>query len=158
MTIFSVIFMSFHLLYFVHFKMEFNDIVGDAEESLRQWRPRAVLRRTNWLYRIDALRPRDIREMQLLRELVELYQSYAEQFILWSKSLQLYRNRITDRGQLSRLGKIVKTIDLMSKYMLDEGYCYYLDYLSVAYYPTSNRITRSIQGNRFPPLQRKAIA
>ena len=138
-------------------KMEFNDIIGDAEERLRQWRPRAVLRRTNWLYRIDALRPRDLRDMEVLRDLVELYQSYAEQFVIWSRTLQIFRTRLTDQHQLLRLGKIIKTIDIMSKNMLDEGYCYYLEYLSVAYYPTSNRITRSNEGDRFPPFQNTSI-
>ena len=62
--------------------MDVNNLIDNVEESVREWRPRDVLRRTNWLYRVDALRPRDIREMKTLKELVELYQTYAEQFVL----------------------------------------------------------------------------
>ena len=34
---------------------------------------------------------------------------------------------------------------------------FYLDYLQIVYYPESNRITRSLQDNRFPPVQRSTI-
>ena len=53
----------------------------------RDWYPRDILRRTNWLYRIDALRPHDRREMQVLWDLTWLFQEYATQFLLkWNAS------------------------------------------------------------------------
>ena len=53
--------------------------------------------------------------------------------------------------------RIIDTIIQFSKYLYCEGYCFYLDYLQIAYYPASNRITRSLQGDRFPQLQRTII-
>ena len=73
--------------------MDVNNLIDNVEQSVREWRPRDVLRRTNWLYRVDALRPRDIREMNTLKELVELYQTYAEQFVLWAQALTIFASR-----------------------------------------------------------------
>ena len=38
----------------------------DVEDNLRNWFPRNIVRRTNWLYHIDALHNHDLREMNLL--------------------------------------------------------------------------------------------
>ena len=43
---------------------------------------------SNWLYLVDALRPRDIREMGILLSLVQLCQIHAQQFVIWGYSLQ----------------------------------------------------------------------
>ena len=46
--------------------MDADNVVSDFDDAIDQWYPRAVLRRTNWLDRVDALRPGDIREMGVL--------------------------------------------------------------------------------------------
>ena len=133
--------------------MDVNNLIDNVEQSVREWRPRDVLRRTNWLYRVDALRPRDIREMNTLKELVELYQTYAEQFVLWAQTLTIFASRTCNSTDSTRLQKTIETIVQFSRYLLCEGYCFYLDYLQIAFYPCTNRITRSLEGDRFPPLQ-----
>ena len=43
-----------------------NQDVDEIEVNVCQWYPHDLLRRTNWLHRVDALRIHDIREMRLL--------------------------------------------------------------------------------------------
>ena len=38
-----------------------------------------------------------------------------------------------------------------------EGYCYFLDFLTIAYYPVTNQIVRQIRGHRFPDITRNKI-
>ena len=121
-----------------------DHLIDDIEAAISRWRPRDVLRRTNWLYRIDALRPRDVREMQLFLELVHLYQDYAEMFIGWGHALNFVSEQSSPYQSRARINEIISTIVEMSMYLLSEGYCFYLDYLQIAYYPSSNRITRSL--------------
>ena len=42
---------------------------GNDDRPLRHWFPRDILSLTNWLYRVDTLRPHDIRELSILGEL-----------------------------------------------------------------------------------------
>ena len=137
--------------------MDVNNLIDDVEQSISQWRPRDVLRRTNWLYRVDALRPRDVREMDTLIQLVDLYQTHAEEFVIWGHALQIIRDRRPDIAVSRQLNRVIETVIEFSKYLYCEGYCFYLDYIQIAYYPASNRITRSLQGDRFPPSQRTVI-
>lgn len=40
---------------------------SDSDEGQsRDWVPRNILRRTNWLYHVDVLRPHDRREIDIL--------------------------------------------------------------------------------------------
>lgn len=48
----------------------------DTLERAREWFSHNIIRRTNWLYRVDALRPHDIREMDVLSKLVYLFRGY----------------------------------------------------------------------------------
>ena len=137
--------------------MSDDNLIDDIETAISRWRPRDVLRRTNWLYRIDALRPRDVREMQLLLDLVNLYQDYAEMFMAWGHALKFISERSSHIQSHARIREIISTIVEISKYLLSEVYCFYLDYLQIAYYPSSNRITRSLDGERFPLLRRTVI-
>ena len=59
-----------------------NPSVNDIESELETRRPRDVSRRTNWLYRVDALRNYDRREMSVIWELTELCRGYNTQFII----------------------------------------------------------------------------
>ena len=61
--------------------MSSDSSIDDVDQGFQSWYPRDILRRTNWLYRVDALCPHDIREMSVLWELTELFWYYATQFI-----------------------------------------------------------------------------
>ena len=76
--------------------MSTDSSIVDIDNHLSEWYPRDVLRRTNWLYRVDALRPHDIREMAILNELCELLECYATQFIIWAYSLRAIIHNTTD--------------------------------------------------------------
>ena len=56
----------------------------DLDDMIRRWHPRAILRRTNWLHRIDALRVHDIREMNILWEVVSICLKHCNQFVIWA--------------------------------------------------------------------------
>ena len=51
--------------------------IHDIEQALWSWRPRAILRRTNWLYRVDALRSNDVDHLNLLWSNVIVQREYA---------------------------------------------------------------------------------
>ena len=70
--------------------MDADSHLSDIEDTANQWRPRDFLRRTNWLYRVDALRLRDIREMRTFTELFYLCQHHAQQFIVWAWALRYF--------------------------------------------------------------------
>ena len=57
--------------------MSVEDVVSAIENVVDQWHPRDILQRTNLLYRVEALRPRDVREMCVLIHLVRLCQTHA---------------------------------------------------------------------------------
>ena len=48
----------------------------------RRWHPQAILCRTNWLHRIDALQVHDMREMTILWEVALLCLEQCNQFVL----------------------------------------------------------------------------
>ena len=47
------------------------------DSSLLPWVPLNILRRTNWLYRVDASRIHDMRDMHNLWEICNLFERYA---------------------------------------------------------------------------------
>ena len=62
--------------------MDSDTSIENIEENLASWYPRDILCRTNWLYRVDDIRPHDIREMCIMWELAELFQGYAYPYII----------------------------------------------------------------------------
>ena len=62
---------------------EISESIESITDNLIQWYPHDILRRTNWLYRMDSLRNHDVREMSLLWEITELFQDYATSFLVW---------------------------------------------------------------------------
>lgn len=129
----------------------------DIESELESWRPRDILRRTNWLYRVDALRNYDIREMSVLWKLTELYRDYATQFLIWAYAIRSILLSTVDESTKERLEKTFKMIIQMTEIFWSEGYCYLLDFVSIAYYPVTNRFTNAHNGPRFPEESRQTI-
>ena len=116
-----------------------------------EWYPRHILSRTNWLYRVDALRNHDLREMTDLWVVSEFCLKYLHQLVLWGHVVnQMLITSIneTSKGLLhSTFNFIIELIQLVHS----EGYCFYLDYLHIAYYPSSNR------QHQFPPIMNNHI-
>ena len=90
--------------------MDSDTSIENIEENIASWYPRDILRRTNWLYRVDALRPHDIREMCIMWELAELFQGYAYQYIIWAYSIRVIMSSSTDNQYVKRLEEVVKLI------------------------------------------------
>ena len=106
--------------------MSYNDdesSVEETENELNNWYPRDVLRRTNWMYRVDALRPHDIREMSSLWELCVIYKDYAIQFLIWAYSLRTIISASTNPIFTEKMEGIVTIIIVMIQMFWSEGYC-----------------------------------
>ena len=111
---------------------------NDAEGPFRSWLPRDILRRTNWLYRVNVLRPHDHRESAFIWELVTIFRAYATQFLLWAYSLTTVARNATNVEFASKLQKVITVISSMIELLWSEGYCYFLEFLEIMYYPVTN--------------------
>ena len=94
----------------------------------------------------------------MLMDLVILCQTHAQQFVIWGYSLRFASRRHNSDIRSSRYKKIFLLVLQMAQLFLCEGYCFFMEYLLIAYYPSSNRINSSALGNRFPPKQRETIS
>ena len=108
-----------------------NRHVDNVENSIRWWYPRDILMRTNWLYRIDALRPYDRREMRLFFELASMFLEYCTLFLCWGYSLQTMLKRVSGSFK-NNLEKVIRMIFAMTALLWSEGYCHYLTFLKIA--------------------------
>lgn len=68
--------------------MSYQSIIDEIDEVVHESYPRRVLNRTNWLYRQDALRPRDIDEMTVLWEMVVMLKSYVLHLLVLGSSIR----------------------------------------------------------------------
>ena len=128
---------------------QYAESIGNFTTELSEWFPRDILRRTNWLYRIDALRNHDIREMNLIWELADLCQFYAQAFLLWTQAIKNLIQTTTQAMLVTSFQKLYDITFIMTEMFLSEGYCFFLDYMEIAYYPASNRIRGINCGHRF---------
>ena len=46
----------------------------------------------------------------------------------------------------------------MTEVLWSEGYCYFLDFLYIAYYPIKNCVTGRVNGPRFPKVSRQLLS
>ena len=98
----------------------FND-----DYSQISWLPRDLLRRTNWLYRVDALRIHDMREMYQLWDICNLFERYATMFIAWAYSIKAIMSTSTDNIVISKLNNVFIIITKLIEMFWSEGYCYF---------------------------------
>ena len=62
--------------------------LNELDGYVRNWLPRNMMNRTNWLHRVDALRVHDIREMNVIWEVAEMCLEHCNQFVLWAYVIQ----------------------------------------------------------------------
>ena len=129
----------------------------EEETTLQNWYPRDVLNRTNWLHRLDALRVHDRRELEILWELVELLHHYSTQFVLWAYSLLTILRNPSENLDAPKIRRILDMIVNITNLLWSEGYCYFLDFMEIAYYPLTNRFNRRNNGPRIPPIRSSTI-
>ena len=118
-----------------------QDRLDEVENAVTRWHPRAILRRTNWLYHVDALRPTDLTYLNSLQDVIIILREYATQFLtmagIWVH-LKVHGRTVDIRERANTLFPVVIA---MSQVFVSEGYCYLMDYFQVAYYPSTNRIS-----------------
>ena len=69
--------------------MRIKSNIDNIENGLNNWYPRNILRHTNWLYHVDALYNHNMRKMQIIWEVTELFESHATQFIIINGALDV---------------------------------------------------------------------
>jgi hypothetical protein len=67
---------------------QYAQSIDNLSNELSEWYPRNIVRRTNWLYRIDTLRNHDIREINLIWKVADLCQFYALDFLIWAQAIK----------------------------------------------------------------------
>ena len=128
------------------------------DNNLSLWYPRSTIRRTNWLYRTDALRVSDLREITLAWELFSSHTDYVLHLLMLLHALSMKIQSSVGNIEL-QMKKTIKWIKMVILFLWSEAYCYFLDFLQIAYYPSSNRFT-SFTGNigpRFYPISCSTI-
>ena len=112
--------------------------VDGVDGLVRHWHPRAILRRTNWLHQIDALRVHDIREMNLLWEIASICLEQCNQFVLWVYVVKHVIDTSFDTVYQQHLKGVLDVIIDILQLLCSEGYYYYLDYMKIAFYSDTN--------------------
>ena len=117
--------------------------IGQLQQDIRWWYPRQRLRRTNWLYRIDALRLYDQREITFLNSLGSIFFEYSTIFLSWGYTLQTILQRMSSPAKKS-LRDVISMVFSMTSLLWSEGYCHYLTFLEISFYPATNRSAPSM--------------
>ena len=97
-------------------------------------------------------------EMQILWEVDSLFVGYATQFIIWAYAIISVIMRTQDNRLSEGLQKIFQMIIKMTELFWSEGYCYFLGFPWIAYYPVTNHFSSYINGPRFPEVGRQLIS
>ena len=108
--------------------------IENVKRDIRLWFPRNILRRTNWLYRVDALRNHDIREMNILWEVASLFLQYSNLFLSWAVSIKVIIDSSADMVFVRNMRTMYDLIMQILQILDSEGYCYFLDFLKILIY------------------------
>ena len=129
-----------------------------SDTRTQWWYPRQLLRRTNWLYRVDALRGFDRREMQRLWDLAEQMLHLTTQSMAWVITLQSFLHTATNSSFITHIHEMTELLTDLSLLLWSEGYCYYLSFLEIAYYREGSRALLRGGGSRFGAILNSEIA
>ena len=99
-----------------------------------------------------------MREMYQLWDICNLFERYATMFIAWAYSIKAIMSTSTDNIVTSELNNVFIIITKLIEMFWSEGYCYFLDFLRIAYYPVTNRFNSSNSGPRFATVTRLKIS
>ena len=99
-----------------------------------------------------------MREMHILWEIRSLCERYATQFIAWVYSIKAFIATLTNSIVISKFENFIIIVTKIIEMFWSEGYCYYLDFLRIAYYPVTNRFNRANNGPRFATISRTKIS
>ena len=120
-------------------------------------RPRVPLSRTNWLYRLDALRVHDKLEMQRLLQISANCISLLPHLFSMVSSLDLFVLSPLDRDHIAKLEMLHDEVMNRIKECFRIGYSSLVQYVNIAFYPSSNRNNGRTNQHRYPPIKRRSI-
>ena len=101
--------------------------------------------------------PLDVHHLHLLWDNVVLLREYALQFLVWGSVLSHLKGFGTSDEIKERCSNLLPIVLHISHACVSEGYCSMLDLMPIGYYPSRDRITRSVDGPRFPAVQKISI-
>ena len=68
--------------------MHIQSSIDNIESGLSSWHHRDILSCINWLYRVNVLCNHGMRGMQLIWEVISLFEGYATQSIIWAYTIK----------------------------------------------------------------------
>ena len=84
--------------------------------------------------------------MNLLWKISSLFLEQCQQFVVWASVIKHLMVNASESMYLRHLERVFQVIINIIQLLCSEGYCYYLDFVSIAYYnPTNHR-------HVFPPI------
>ena len=103
-----------------------SNSLASIESYLSHWHSRAVLHQTNWLYRVDALRPNDITYLNTLQDKIILLRDYASPFLIMATVL----SHLIQNGRTPHIRERLPFFPSLglSQVLLSERYCFLMDY------------------------------
>ena len=90
-----------------------------------------------------------MREIQVVWDVCSLCDRYTAQFIAWAYSIKAFIGLLTNSIVIGKFKTVLRIITKTIEMFWSEGYCYFLDFLRIAYYPVTNRFTRENNELRF---------
>ena len=88
-----------------------------------------------------------MRGMQVIWELTKIRERYTTQFIIWAYAIKVFLQNAINVVIINKLESLLTLMIKLINILWSEGYCYFLDFLQIAYYPVTNRFTRNNQGS-----------
>ena len=80
--------------------------------------------------------------MNVIWEVAEMCLEHCNQFVLWAYVIQNVILDATDIIYQTHLKTVLDLIIGVLQMLCSEGYCYFLDYMRIAYFPNTNRPTQ----------------
>ena len=102
------------------------------------------------MHQVDALRNYNMREMDVLWDVASLCLEQCHQFMIWAHVLHSFRVMVSDPTYQHHLKSVYAIVIEILQLLCSEGYCYFLDYMAILYYPHGNR-------DFFPPIIKTKI-
>ena len=76
----------------------------------------------------------------------------CNQFLIWAHVVKHFMTVATDNSFRCHLKRVYDIIIEILQLLCSEGYCYFLDYCTILFYPPGNRVVR------FPPIVKTKIS
>ena len=96
--------------------------------------------------------------MQVLQDVSSLFERYVTQLVTWAYIIKALVGFLTDSIVISKFETVLRVMTKTIQMFWSEGYCYFLDFLRIAYYPVTNRFTRENNRPRFANTSKTKVS